>query len=160
MHINQSASIPEVGLHFLCMSFNIYHNLHIKASPKEVFDAVSLPKHLDNWWTLKSSGVPELDSEYNLNFTDDYNWYCKVSQVKSNESFHLKMTKSDDDWSPTTFGFELKPENNGTIVMFSHTNWIIDNQEFKQSSFCWAMLLNGLKNYLEKGDIVPFAERN
>jgi len=142
------------------MSYNIYHNLTIDVSPKEVFDAVSLPKHLDKWWPLKSSGKPELHSEYNLNFTDKYDWYCKVSQVKANKSFYLKMTKSDKDWNPTTFGFELEHSNKGTLLMFSHINWVKDNHEFKNSSFCWAMLLNDLKNYLEKGKIVPFAERN
>ncbi len=142
------------------MSYNIYHNLIIKASPKEVFDAVSLPQHLDSWWTLKSAGKPELNAEYNLNFTDDYDWYCKVSQIMANESFHLKMTKSDDDWNPTTFGFDIEATNHGTSLKFSHVNWMKNNDEFKQSSFCWAMLLNGLKNYLEKRDIIPFTERS
>lgn len=109
------------------MSFNIYHNLLIKASLKEIFEAVSLPEYLDNWWTFKSSGVPELHSEYNLNFTQDYNWYCKVSEVKSNESFHLKMTKSDQDWNPTTLGFDLEVKENATLLKFSHINWPEDN---------------------------------
>ena len=68
------------------MNYNIFHNLIIQASSKEVFDALSQSKHLDNWWTLKSSGKPELEAEYNLNFTDKYNWYCKVSEVKPNKS--------------------------------------------------------------------------
>ena len=142
------------------MSFNIYHNFLIKASPEQVFDAVSLPKHLDNWWTLKSSGKPQLDAEYNLNFTDEYDWYCRVSEVKPNQIFYLKMIKSDDDWNPTTFGFDLETTENGTMVKFSHVNWPKDNHHFKHSSFCWALLLNGLKNYLEKGIVIPFEERN
>lgn len=142
------------------MSYNIYHNLTINASPKEVFNAVSLPKHLDNWWTLKSSGKQELHSQYNLNFTDDYDWYCKVSKIIPNESFHLKMTKSDDDWNPTTFGFDLEATKNGTLLKFSHVNWPKNNNHFKHSSFCWALLLNGLKHYLEKGEIIPFTERS
>ncbi|ULC60535.1 SRPBCC domain-containing protein [Flaviramulus sp. BrNp1-15] len=142
------------------MSYNIYHNLLIKASSKEVFDAVSQPEHLDNWWTLKSSGKPELNSEYNLNFTDTYNWFCKVSKVKENESFHLKMTDSDKDWNPTTFGFDLEVKENATYLKFSHKNWPENNEHFKHSSFCWAMLLYDLKNYLEKGIIIPFEERN
>jgi uncharacterized protein YndB with AHSA1/START domain len=141
------------------MSNNIYHNFLIKASTKEVYDAVSLPEHLDNWWTLKSSGQPELNAEYNLNFTDTYDWYCKVSEIKPNTSFHLKMLESDDDWNPTTFGFELEATKNGTMVRFSHVDWPKNNDHFKHSSFCWALLLNGLKNYLEKGIIIPFEER-
>ncbi|WOD43258.1 SRPBCC family protein [Hwangdonia lutea] len=142
------------------MGYSIFHNLQIKASSKDVFDAVSQPEHLNNWWTLKSSGKPELNSEYNLNFTDDYNWFCKVSKVINNASFHLKMTEADKDWEPTTFGFNLEQTENGTLVKFSHVNWPENNHHFKHSSFCWAMLLNGLKNYLEKGVIVPFEDRN
>lgn len=142
------------------MSYNIYHNLLINASAKEVFDAVTKPEHLNNWWTLKSSGTPELNTEYNLNFTDDYNWYCKVFEVKINESFHLKMTQSDADWNPTTFGFDLETNENCTLIKFSHINWPYNNHHFRHSSFCWAMLLSGLKNYLEKGVVIPFEERN
>ena len=45
------------------------------------------------------------------------------SKVKSNESFHIKMTKADIDWNPTTFGFDLDASQNGTLVKFSHINW-------------------------------------
>ena len=142
------------------MSNTIYHNLVIKAAPKDVFDAVSQPKHLDNWWSLKSSGKPEFGGEYNLNFTDQYNWFCKVSKLKKDQSIYFKMTKSDKDWNPTTFGFDLEAHDTGTLVKFSHLNWTEANHHFKHSSFCWALLLNGLKNYLEKGIIVPFKKRN
>lgn len=140
-------------------TFSIYHNLSIKSSAKKVFDAITQPKHLNNWWPLESSGVLELDATYNFNFTDAYNWYGKVSQVKPNQSFFIKMTKSDADWNPTTFGFELEENEEGVSVKFSHTGWPECNTEFKQSSFCWAILLNGLKNYVEKGIVIPFEER-
>lgn len=120
------------------MGFDIFHDLVIKAPIKEVFDAVSQPQHLNNWWTLKSFGKPEPGTEYNLNFTDDYNWYGKVSVAKPNTSFHLKMTQSDADWDPTTFGFDLETTKEGTLVKFSHVNWQAANPHFKHSSFCWA----------------------
>ena len=142
------------------MSYSVFHNLFIKASPKTVFEAVSIPMHLDNWWTLKSSGKPEIGESYNLNFTDLYNWYCKVSFCKPNESIHFKMTKSDKDWNPTTFGFDLEEKDGGTYLRFFHKDWPEQNDHFKFSAFCWAMLLNGLKNYLEKGVIIPFEGRN
>jgi len=142
------------------MSHKIQHNLIIKASNTQVFDAFSLPEHLNNWWTLKSSGKPELNTEYNLNFTDEYNWYCKVSEVKPNVSFYLKMTKSSKDWEPTTFGIELEDIGNDVLLKFSHTGWKNNNHEFRNSSFCWALLLNGLKNYVEKDIIIPFKNRS
>lgn len=142
------------------MSYTIYHSLIINTSKNKVFDAVSLPEHLNNWWTLKCSGNPSLNEVYNLNFTNTYNWFGKVSTCFLNKSFHIKMTSSDSDWNPTTFGFELEEVKNGTLLKFSHENWQELNHNFKHSSFCWAMLLNGLKNYLEKGIVIPFEERN
>lgn len=142
------------------MRYNILHNLVIGSTKKEVFKAVSMPEHLNNWWTLKCSGKPELGSKYNLFFTSEYNWYGKVSRCVEDESFHISMTKSDLDWDETTFGFDLEETNNGTLVKFSHMNWPNCNDHFRTASFCWAMLLNGLKNYIEKGIILPFEERS
>ncbi|WP_299334233.1 SRPBCC domain-containing protein [uncultured Psychroserpens sp.] len=139
---------------------NIYFDLYINSSVKQVFDAFCLPEHLDNWWTLKSSGKPELGHIYNLNFTDDYNWFAEVSKVKANEYFYLKMTDSSSDWNPTTFGITLESHDNKTLFKFSHTNWPENNHEFRNSSFCWAQLLQGLKNYIEKGNVIPFEQRN
>lgn len=139
--------------------FSIYHDFTINSSVEKVFDAITIPDQLNNWWPLKSSGKPELGAEYNLNFTDEYNWYGKVSEIVKNQSFFIKMTESSDDWIPTTFGFELETKEEGTLVKFSHTGWLSRNGEYRNSSFCWAMLLNGLKNYVEKGIVIPFEER-
>ena len=142
------------------MSHNIYHSLVIKATKKQVFKAITEPEHLNNWWTLKAKGVPTLKTEYNLHFTDQYNWYGKVTEVKQNEVFCVTMTQSDSDWESTTFGFHLKTIENGTQLDFAHKGWQKNNHHFRHSSFCWAMLLNGLKNYIEKGIVIPFEERN
>jgi len=54
----------------------------------------------------------------------------------------------------------LEEVDKGTLLKFSHENWQELNHNFKHSSFCWAMLLNDLKNYLENGIIIPFEKRN
>lgn len=141
-------------------SYSIYHNLLIKVPPQKVFEGVSLPVHLDNWWTLKSDGFPEMGTSYHLYFSDEYDWYAEVSKCEPNKSLHFKMVKSDADWDPTTFAFDLEEKENGTYLRFAHFGWKETNEHFKIASFCWAMLLNGLKNYLEKEVIVPFEERN
>lgn len=140
-------------------TFSIYHDFRIKASLGEVFDAITQPTHLVNWWPLKCSGEPIKGATYNFNFTDEYDWYGEVISVIPNEHFYIKMTKSDENWNPTTFGFDLKQENNTTIVKFWHKGWPECNDEYRQSSFCWAILLKGLKNYVEKKVIIPFKER-
>ena len=140
-------------------SFAIYHDLMINASLEKVFEAVTKPEYLVNWWPLRCSGIPELGAEYNFYFTPEYDWFGQVIDYSHNRSFHIKMTKSDDNWDSTSFGFDIKEVDENVQVNFWHVGWPECNADFKRSSFCWAMLLNGLKNYLEKGVIVPFEER-
>jgi len=142
------------------MSHSIYFNFIINSDKFSVYKAVSEPGHLENWWPLKCSGIPRVGEEFNFNFTDKYDWYAEVTSCKQWDHIHYKMTKSDDDWNPTTFGFKLKEKDNGTCLNFFHTDWPELNNHFKHSSFCWAMLLNGLKSYLEKGAIIPFEKRS
>lgn len=142
------------------MAHDIYFDFYVNAPQNKVFETFVLPKHLDNWWTLKSSGTPKLHEPYNLNFTDTYDWYAKVSKIIDNEAFYLKMLDADKDWNPTSFGITLEQSNNNTLVKFSHTNWPKNNHHFRYSAFCWSQLLLGFKNYIEEGTIIPFNLRS
>lgn len=141
-------------------SFGIYHDLIIEAPAETVFKAISEPKHLVNWWPLKCTGEPELGSEYNFYFAPEYDWYGKVSKIIPNRVFQIKMTKSEPNWDPTTFGFEMSEEEEKVFLSFTHLDWPERNSHFRIASFCWAMLLKGLKDYAEKGIILPFDERS
>jgi uncharacterized protein YndB with AHSA1/START domain len=141
------------------MSFAIYHDLLINSNIKNVFKAISGPKHLINWWPKKCEGIAKLNEEYNFYFTAEYDWYGKVIKLEENKAFHIQMTKSDADWNSTTFGFELEGNENAVQIKFWHINWPVCNAHYRRSSYCWAILLQGLKNYVEKGIIVPFDER-
>lgn len=139
--------------------FAIHHDLFIKTTTKTVFEAVTLPNHLNNWWTHSCFGKPKEGAEYNFYFAPEYDWLGKVIKIKPNHAFHIKMAKSDADWAPTSFGFDLEEVEDGVQLKFSHTGWPECNHNFRRSSYCWAILLNGLKNYVEKGIIVPFEDR-
>jgi uncharacterized protein YndB with AHSA1/START domain len=138
----------------------IYHSLPIKTSASKIFEAVSNPFHLEKWWPLKCSGEAKIDAMYNFNFTDAYDWYAQVNHCIHNESIYFKMTKSDPDWDSTTFGFSIEELKGNTWLHFFHKDWQTENQHFKHSSYCWAVLLKGLKNYLEQDLIIPFEERS
>lgn len=138
----------------------IFHTFTILSPIEKVFEAVSEPRHLIHWWPQKCDGFPEIGSTYNFFFTPEYNWYGVVSKISNPTSFYIKMTEADADWNPTTFGFELEAEETQkTRVNFSHSHWPNCNDHFKIASYCWAILLKGLKEYLEEGKIIPFEKR-
>jgi uncharacterized protein YndB with AHSA1/START domain len=139
---------------------NIYHQFEIKTETKKVFDAITLSSQFENWWPQRCAGTPSLGEHYNFYFGEQYDWHAIISSMVPNESVHYKITVSDEDWQPTSFGFDLSPTQNGTLVNFIHKDWAYENDHFKIASFCWAILLNGLKNYVEKGTIIPFDQRS
>jgi len=140
--------------------YSIIHNFTIHSNAKKVFEAMSTPEGLNNWWTLKCSGKPALNEEYNLNFTDEYDWFAKISKFEENKLIEFSMEKAMEDWLPTKFGFELNEDGNQTHVHFYHTNWQEQNQHYGITSYCWANLLRQMKDYIEKGIITEFSKRN
>lgn len=144
----------------LMSDYTIYHNLMVDSPAGAVFAAVTQPNHLINWWPMRCSGSPAIGAEYNFYFGPEYDWYGKVSEVEENQLFVIEMTKSDPDWDPTSFGFQLEENNGKTKLKFHHTGWASPNDHFRIASYCWAMLLKGLKDYVETGIILPFEDRS
>ena len=138
----------------------ILHDVFIYSDATSVFDAVSQPEKINQWWTKKCSGAPQADSKYNFYFSDEYDWLGKVHSIDIGKHIHWLVTKADEDWTNTIFGFDLIPiEKNKTRVKFKHILWATSNDHFRQTSYCWAMLLSLLKNYLESGEVVPYEQR-
>ena len=137
----------------------IRHQLIIKAPRKAVFEAFATPEGLNSWWTLESSGEPTIHTTYRLFFGPKFDWIAKVVHVRTGHELKWALERAMDDWMPTVFGFSLAEIEGGTCVRFAHTGWESQTDHFEITSYCWAQLLNGLKNYVERGVVIPFEER-
>mgnify|MGYP003320615128 CR=1 FL=1 len=139
---------------------SISHDVTIKSSSALVFDKIVNPEHLNNWWPLKSSGDGNLNDVYNFYFSEEYDWFSKLIKVEKNKEIQFLMTHCDEDWNDTILEFKLEIINtDNTLLKFSHIGWKNNNHHFRRTSYCWALLLKGLKDYCEKGTIVPFKNR-
>ena len=139
---------------------SILHDLQINASPEKVFEGISSPSLLDEWWTKNSKGVPAINEIYELYFSPEYVWKGKVTKYISPNEFELEIFDSHPDWDNTKVGFHISGENNNTKLSFYHSDWKQANEHFRISSYCWASYLRILKGYLEKGIRVPYEERD
>ena len=138
---------------------SILHDFEVKADPSKVYDAVTTPAGLDQWWTLRANGNPRVGEEYQLWFGPDYDWRARVTEADPGRRFALEMTGSDEDWIGTRVGFTLEPATTGTTVRFSHTGWRTENEHFRISSYCWAMYLRIMRRFAESGETVPYEDR-
>jgi len=136
----------------------IIHQLQINASSKEVFEGISLPSGLNQWWTKGSSGRPELGSLYDLDF-GNVQWQAQVTHMIPPQEFELTMTRSDPDWLDTIINFQLTDNPQGVSLKFTHRGWPSANDHFHISNYCWAMYLRILKRFLEHGEKVAYENR-
>lgn len=138
----------------------IYHDLWIQAPVEKVFEAVTKPELLNEWWTLQCEGQPITGSVYKLIFSPEYIWHGKVTQHIHDLAFELEIVDSHPDWDGTLVGFVIKEQSNGSKLQFTHARWKKLNEHFRASSYCWAVYLRILKGFLEKGIRVPYEERD
>jgi uncharacterized protein YndB with AHSA1/START domain len=135
---------------------DIFHTFRVYAPAERIFDAVSTPAGLDVWWT-KTSAVH--DNKYDLGFGPGHDWQGVVTRSAPPNRFELQVITTDPDWNGTRVGFEIRPKEKFTEVIFHHTGWPHDNDHYRGSNYCWAMYLRILKRNVEHGETVPFEKR-
>ena len=139
---------------------NIVQEFTVKAPPERVFQMMSTPEGLSQWWTKTSAGEPRQTAEYTLGFGPEYDWRGRVSRFVPNSEFELEMTKAHSDWIGTRVGCELRQEGkDATRVRFYHTGWPIENEHWRISCYCWPMYLRIMRRHLEHGETVPYEKR-
>lgn len=141
---------------------DILQDFPIQVRPQRVFEAISTPALIDQWWTLRSSGRPSVGAAYELDFGPPYVWRAVVTQCVPATAFEWRLTEADADWTGTRVGFDLAPIGSGgsaTQVRFHHHGWPAANDHYRTSSHCWALYLRVLRRHLEHGESVPYAER-
>ena len=138
---------------------DILQEFPIAADPSRVYEGVSNPALLDEWWTLRSSGSPLAGAPYELDFGPGYRWRAVVTKAVPAVAFELEMTDADADWNGTRVGFELEPSDYGTKVRFHHSGWPEANAHYRISCHCWALYLRILRRHLEHGESVAYADR-
>ncbi|HEY7026333.1 MAG TPA: SRPBCC domain-containing protein [Gemmatimonadales bacterium] len=138
---------------------DILQDFPIKAPARRVFQTISEPAGLDQWWTISSAGEPRLGACYDLSFGPEYQWQAKVARFIPDKEFEFEMTRADNEWRGTRVGFQLKTDGNVTQVRFHHLGWPEETEHYRVSCHCWAMYLRILRRYLEHGETVPYEQR-
>ncbi|HXJ31300.1 MAG TPA: hypothetical protein VNG35_11710, partial [Gemmatimonadales bacterium] len=80
---------------------DIYSDFPINVPPADVFRVVSTPAGLDQWWTKRSAGTPQVGAEYELWFGPQYDWRALVSACAAPRHFELEITRAGADWVGT-----------------------------------------------------------
>jgi uncharacterized protein YndB with AHSA1/START domain len=138
---------------------DILHRLPIRAPVARVFEMLTVPDGLNEWWTQSAEGVAAVGEEYRFGFGAGYDWRGLVSACDHGRWIEWEMVEADDDWRGTRVGARLSAADGGTLVDFYHVGWRHANEHYRTSNCCWAMYLRVLRRRLEHGERVAYDDR-
>jgi uncharacterized protein YndB with AHSA1/START domain len=137
------------------MSSGINHQVGIKASPQDIYHALTDTQKLAQWWTTdtRGSGTQVGDT---LEFWFNNASFCQKFDVKELKSGKRVVWKSPqgqgaDQWEGTEVSFDLSTDAKQTFIQFRHSGWKESTDFQGHCSMRWAVFLLSLKDVMERG---------
>ena len=130
----------------------IWHEIHINASPNEVYHAVADLKQLAHWWTTDTRGKSAVGAKLEFWFYGHFSAEMVVTALKASKLVRWRVTeRSIPDWINTEIEFNIFRRDGQTILHLRHTKWPEDAEMFPECSMHWAIYLLSLKEFVETG---------
>ena len=132
----------------------IYHQVGIRATKEDVYNAIATPEGVTGWWT-KTTGNPETGGELEFWFGDQR---VTVTVTANNPGNYVEWTVGGEpgEWLDTLICFELDEREGQVMVNFRHADWRAETPFMAHCSTKWAVFVLSLKDYLETGKGRPF----
>jgi len=134
----------------------IWHEILIRVTPHDLYDAVTDAKKLAHWWTTDTRG----ESRVGRNLEFWFGGMCQMMEVTALEPDTLVRWRATQGgapgWQGTQIEFKIFREDGKTMLHFRHSNWQENAKMFPHCSMGWAIFLLSLKEFVETGKGRPF----
>jgi len=132
---------------------DILHQLTIKASPQQVYAAITTQAGLSSWWTHDTKAEPKVGTVSEFGFLNrKIVFKMRVDVLQPNSCVSWYCLGGDPEWEDTSLSFELTRTPEGhTQIYFLHHDWKTTSGIFALCNFDWAKYLTSLRDYLETG---------
>ena len=136
----------------------IVHNLVIDSEIETVFEALTTPPGLANWWTTQVEFAKGKTDEIEFTFVENaFNPVMKVLKKEAPSHLQWQCIDGHDNWNNNTFTFDMKMSEVGCHVLFvQEYDKEFDDEVLGSYNFNWAYYLNSLKLFCEKGKGTPY----
>jgi uncharacterized protein YndB with AHSA1/START domain len=144
----------------------IEREIHIAASPEVVFEVISRPEHIREWWSAETGIEPVSGSTSELAWRDEASGRVDtvpitVIDVEPHHRFSFRWTQGPGE-TPTTSNsllvtFELTPTANGTVLRLTESGFRERGWEIAQLEEAFRDHVSGWDFYLPR--IAEVAER-
>ncbi|MFF0203305.1 SRPBCC domain-containing protein [Streptomyces sp. NPDC005017] len=109
---------------------SIERDIHVDASPEVVFEVISRPEHMREWWPDEAGFEPVAGAPGELFWRDDTTGETMTVALTVVEvdpptrfSFRWCYTGAERDGDSLLVTFDLVPKDNGTVVRMTETGF-------------------------------------
>lgn len=135
---------------------DILHRVGIKASPHDVYNALTTLDGLSAWWTNDTTGETGIGGVIHFQFGDRGFFDMKVLERDPGKRVVWEVVKGPKEWIGTKVIWDLKLQGEGTTILFKQQGWREPVEFMHHCSTKWATFLMSLKAMLESGAGTPF----
>src|ERR1700684_839963 len=130
----------------------ILHKVGIKSSSlNNVYQALTTIKGLSGWCTSDAKGDSnKVGGVIQFRFGNG-GFDMKVLELEPAKRVLWRVVDGPEEWLGTTISFDLKQNDDWTIVLFKHQGWKEPVEFMHHCSTKWAVFLLNLKSRLETG---------
>jgi uncharacterized protein YndB with AHSA1/START domain len=133
---------------------NILHRVGIQSSAEKVYNAISSPNGLSNWWLVGTRGEKRVGGM--LHFSPRGGGFkMKITGLRPGKCVKWKCVEGPKEWVGTEICFDLKHKEKQTFVLFTHAKWKKESEFMHHCSTKWATFLLSLKYLLEREEGRP-----
>ncbi|MCZ7420225.1 SRPBCC domain-containing protein [Verrucosispora sp. WMMA2121] len=133
---------------------DILHRVGVTSAPEDVYRALTTVDGLANWWTEDTGGDGDVGGVLRFRFIPG-GFDMKVLESRPAELVLWEVVDGPEEWIGTRVRFELKREDDFTIVLFRHEGWREPVEFMYHCSTKWAIYLMSLKRLVETGKGEP-----
>ncbi len=135
------------------MSNGINHQVGIKSSPQEIYQALTVTNKLAQWWTTDTRGSGEKVGETLEFWFGDFCQKFTVQELVPGKRVAWKSPKGQGagEWEGTEISFDLSTDDKQTFIQFRHSGWRESSNFQGHCSMRWAIFLLSLRDVMERG---------
>jgi uncharacterized protein YndB with AHSA1/START domain len=141
---------------------DIMHIVKIHASPERVYQALTTPEAIRNWWTRDAVLDSRIGGTGEFGFLERPN-ITKVSVAELTAPVHVgwkTISAGAPGWDGTTITFDLRADGSDTALAFAHRGFKQADGAYAATTTGWGYYLVSLKRYLEAGKGMPHPDNS
>ena len=126
------------------------HQIPIKAAPEKVYAALATENGLRGWWTADTKADEKVGGKAEFGFDKrGIVFRMNIEKLEPGKQVVWSCHGDHPEWSGTRLSWQLTPQDGGTTLRFTQSEWESITDFCASCNSTWGELMYRLKDYVE-----------